>query len=211
MPTFFPLHSARLLSFNVWISVELIMTVPWQGWSMPVSILSRVDLPLPDLPTIATCLPCSIWRSMFFSASKRPDADSNHLETCLNWMKFDISSFLYELVPVIHGKDAHNKSEYPHPLKKETPYLRSYKKLGHKRGQISVMQEIKEQFKGMVPKTIKQTESDNNPAIEHCIKYEKNLVSRAPVQNVQNVEQSDEDNPGYECAVPELIGMSYGC
>src|SRR5258706_318394 len=42
------------------------------GKSMPHSRLRRVDLPLPDLPTMATNSPAAICRSMFRRAANSP-------------------------------------------------------------------------------------------------------------------------------------------
>ena len=47
-------------------------TSPADGRSMPVIMLLSVDLPLPDLPTIATNSPASICKSMALSAWNSP-------------------------------------------------------------------------------------------------------------------------------------------
>jgi len=48
------------------------------------------------------------------------------------------------------------------------------------------MQEIEKCFKRVVPKTIQQTEPDNDPGIKQSVEYEENLVSLTSVQNVKS-------------------------
>ncbi len=84
MPTVLPRQVASRLSSSPWTSVVSMVTVPRQGWSMPVSMLMRVDLPLPDLPTIATYSPWPMSSSTSLSTTARPASDSNHLETSWN-------------------------------------------------------------------------------------------------------------------------------
>ena len=46
--------------------------MPDEGRSIPPIILSKVDLPLPDLPMMLTNSPADISRLMFFSAENDP-------------------------------------------------------------------------------------------------------------------------------------------
>jgi hypothetical protein len=57
MPRFSPRQPASWFSFILWMAVPLTMTSPVVGRSMPVIMLSRVDLPLPDLPMMLTNSP----------------------------------------------------------------------------------------------------------------------------------------------------------
>ena len=47
-------------------------TVPWLGRSIPPMTWSKVDLPLPDLPRMATSSPDPMSRSMSRSAGQVP-------------------------------------------------------------------------------------------------------------------------------------------
>ena len=73
-PTLRPRHSASLPSLSVWMAVSPTRISPEVGRSMPVIMLTRVDLPLPDLPITATNSPQSTSRSIPFSAVKSPAA-----------------------------------------------------------------------------------------------------------------------------------------
>ena len=46
-----------LLSLSSWMQTSSMQTVPRLGRSMPVIMLTSVDLPLPDLPTTLTNSP----------------------------------------------------------------------------------------------------------------------------------------------------------
>ena len=65
-PTLRPRHSASLPSLSVWMAVSPTRISPAVGRSMPVIMLTSVDLPLPDLPITATNSPQSTSRSTPF-------------------------------------------------------------------------------------------------------------------------------------------------
>ena len=72
MPRVRPRHSAILPWLMRWISASPTRTEPAVGWSMPVIMLIKVDLPLPDLPMMLVNSPCSKVRLMPFRAWKSP-------------------------------------------------------------------------------------------------------------------------------------------
>ena len=69
MPTLAPRQAASLSSFIWSMRSPAIVTLPAVGRSMPVIMLSIVDLPEPDGPTMATSWPSSMSRSTPLSAS----------------------------------------------------------------------------------------------------------------------------------------------
>src|SRR5215207_3083785 len=73
-PRLRPRQAAIWPSLSVWTGTAPTITSPDVGRSMPVTMLIRVDLPLPDLPMIATNWPRSICRSTRLSARKLPAA-----------------------------------------------------------------------------------------------------------------------------------------
>ena len=69
MPTHWPRQRARPFSLSLCTGWPSTITSPAVGRSMPVIILSRVDLPLPEGPTIATNSPAFTWRETLLRIS----------------------------------------------------------------------------------------------------------------------------------------------
>ena len=74
MPDRRPRHAASRSWPSSWTAVPPTVTDPAVGRSMPATMFSSVDLPLPDLPTMATNSPASISRSTPRSAGTAPRA-----------------------------------------------------------------------------------------------------------------------------------------
>src|SRR5687767_3771074 len=87
-----PRQAASLFSEKSCMGVPATVTAPDDGRSIPAIMLSKVDLPLPDLPTTPTNSPAPIWRSIFVSAEKTPAGVSYFL---LTWCKEIIGCVLY--------------------------------------------------------------------------------------------------------------------
>ena len=62
-------NTASCFSLILEISSPLIFTVPRVGFSSPASWFSRVDLPLPEVPSIQHTCPCSMVRSILSRAT----------------------------------------------------------------------------------------------------------------------------------------------
>ena len=73
-PMWRPRHSAIWPSVRPWTGLPATKTWPVLGRSMPVIMLTRVDLPLPDLPMTATNSPGLTRRSTPLSAVNGPAA-----------------------------------------------------------------------------------------------------------------------------------------
>ena len=71
-PMLRPRHDASSLCERLWMFAPPMLSEPDDGRSMPPIMFSSVDLPLPDLPTMATNSPAVISRSMLRSALNAP-------------------------------------------------------------------------------------------------------------------------------------------
>jgi hypothetical protein len=84
MPRLRPRHAASRLSLSLSTRVSPTYTSPSLGRSMPVSMLIRVDLPLPDLPMMPTNSPASNSASIPFKIVTSPVPALKRLTMWLN-------------------------------------------------------------------------------------------------------------------------------